>query len=319
MSGAPSTVRTILPLICATARLLRVLTSVGIGEEVAANTYKSNQISEIAASAGGQAGVKFLNELLFSVAARIVPYMREHGFKQFPRRPQEMDPTQFAFDGRMMWDYLKDTPEMKNSFDTLMRENRSGNKPWFTIYPFAAEMGAACQDANEVLLVDIGGNRGADILDFHQTHPDLPGRLILQDLPETIANVDKAAMSGIELQPYDFFTPQPVQGAKAYFWRWILHDWDDASIRKFLDNTIQAMSADSRLLIEEFVLPDTGADAKASHLDIMMMLYHSGMERTLSQWQALLTSCGLRIVKVWTRPDTDSSVLECKVATANSI
>ncbi|GIZ44061.1 hypothetical protein CKM354_000727000 [Cercospora kikuchii] len=294
------------------SRLMRVLTSVGVGREVAPNTYEANAISEIAGSEGGQAGIKYLNELLFSVAARIVPYMREHGFKQFPTRPKEMDPTQFTFDGRIMWDYLKDTPEMKNSFDTLMRENRKGNKPWFTIFPFAQQIGAACKSTEEVLLVDVGGNRGADILDFHKANPDLAGRLVLQDLPETIANVDRSIMDGIDLQPYDFFTPQPVKGAKAYFWRWILHDWDDDSIRKFLGNTIQAMDADSRLLIEEFVLPDTGADVKTSHLDIMMMLYHSGMERTLSQWKELLTSCGVDIVKVWTRPDTDSSVLECR-------
>ncbi|KAI5360201.1 putative O-methyltransferase domain, S-adenosyl-L-methionine-dependent methyltransferase [Septoria linicola] len=296
------------------SRLMRVLTSVGIGEETSPNTYLSNEISQIAGSEGGQAGIKYLNELLFSVAARIVPYMREHGFKQFPKRPEEMDPTQYTFGGRMMWDYLKDTPEMKNSFDTLMKENRRGNKPWFTIFPFAEQVGNNCKSPDEVLLVDVGGNRGADILELHKTHPDLNGRLILQDLPETIANVDRSTMHGIELQAYDFFTPQTVKGARAYFWRWILHDWDDSSIRSFLGNTVQAMSRDSRLLIEEFVLPDTGADVKTSHLDIMMMLYHSGMERTLTQWQMLLKSCGVDIVKIWTRPDTDSSVLECRLS-----
>lgn len=85
------------------------------------------------------------------------------------------------------------------------------------------------------------------------------------------------------------------------------------NIRKFLPNTIQAMGPDSRLLIEEFVLPDTGADLKTTHLDIMMMVYHSGMERTLTQWERLLDSCGVRIAKVWSRPDTDSSVLECRL------
>lgn len=195
-----------------------------------------------------------------------------------------------------------------------MRELRKGNKSWFAIYPFADEIGQACQSSpDDVLLVDVGGNRGADILDFHKSHGDLSGRLVLQDLPETIAQVEQSAMAGIELQPYDFFEPQPVEGAAAYFWKFILHDWDDESIHKFLPNTVQAMGAESRLLIEEFVLPDTGADLKTSHLDIMMMVYHSGMERTLTQWEMLLDSCGLRIAKVWNRTDTDSSVLECRL------
>lgn len=195
-----------------------------------------------------------------------------------------------------------------------MAENRHNNMPWFHIYPFADELGNACKDKSDnVLLVDVGGNRGADILEFRQNHPDMPGRFILQDLPETIEAVYKTAMKGIELQAYDFFTPQPVKGAKAYFWRWILHDWDDENIRKFLSNTVKAMDKDSKLLLEELVLPDTGVDMKCSHLDILMMLYHSGMERSLSQWRALMDSCGLQIVKVWDRPDTDPSILECKL------
>lgn len=165
-----------------------------------------------------------------------------------------------------------------------MAENRKGNKPWYTIYPFAEELGALCtSDPTRVSLVDVGGNRGADILEFHKTYPDFPGRLVLQDLPETIAQVDQSAMEGIELQAYDFFTPQPIPRARAYFWRWIVHDWDDDNTRKFLSNTVKVMDQDSRLLLEEFVLPDTGCDAKTSHLDILMMLYHSGLERTLMQ------------------------------------
>lgn len=104
-----------------TGRLLRVLSAVGIGKETSPNTYEANEISQIAGSQGGQAGIKYLNELLFSVAARVVPYMREHGFKQFPRKDAgEMDPTQFTFQGRTMWEYLKDTPEMKLQFDTYV-------------------------------------------------------------------------------------------------------------------------------------------------------------------------------------------------------
>ncbi|KAG6354382.1 hypothetical protein INS49_004399 [Diaporthe citri] len=33
--------------------------------------------------------------------------------------------------------------------------------------------------------------------------------------------------SRVELQVHDFFTPQPVKGARAYFTRSVLHDWPD--------------------------------------------------------------------------------------------
>lgn len=194
-----------------------------------------------------------------------------------------------------------------------MAETRQRDKPWFTIYPFESEIGAACgNETKDVLIVDIGGNRGADILDCRKAYPDLAGRFILQDLPETIAAVDPKTIDGIELQAYDVFTPQPVKGARTYFLKRVLHDFDDTAVRKFLPNTVAAMNDDSKLLIQELVLPETNASVKASHLDILMMLYHSGMERSISQWEALLAECGLELVKVWSRPDTDPCVLECR-------
>jgi len=54
----------------------------------------------------------------------------------------------------------------------------------------------------------------------------------------------------------------------------------------------------SRILIWEYVLPDTGAAAVPALLDIQMMMI-GGMERTKKQWAALLWSVGLEIVKVW--------------------
>lgn len=105
---------------------MRVLTAVGICEETAPNTYQSNELSKVAASLGGKAGVKITNELLFPIAAQLVPYMREHGFKQFPNRPKEMDPTEYTFGGRMMWEYFKDNPETKQWFDTYVELGRVG-------------------------------------------------------------------------------------------------------------------------------------------------------------------------------------------------
>ena len=67
-------------------------------------------------------------------------------------------------------------------------------------------------DPEAVLLVDVGGNKGHEIKSFHKAHPELPGRLILQDLPPMIERVSKESPEGIELMPYDFFNRQPVKG-----------------------------------------------------------------------------------------------------------
>jgi hypothetical protein len=46
-------------------------------------------------------------------------------------------------------------------------------------------------------------------------HIDSPGRLVLQDLPETIEEISGLHRS-IEKVAYNFFTPQPVQGKYKY-------------------------------------------------------------------------------------------------------
>ncbi len=55
----------------------------------------------------------------------------------------------------------------------------------------------------------------------------------------------------------------------------------------------------SRLLINEQVLPNEGADLHPVMLDLTMMTYFHAMERTERQWRTLLGSVGVEIVKFW--------------------
>ena len=66
----------------------------------------------------------------------------------------------------------------------------------------------------------------------------------------------------------------------------------------------------SRVLIDDIVLPDQGAGAKHSAIDMLMYLMPGGIERTLGAWQALLDSVGLRILKVWGDESTAEPVIE---------
>ena len=69
----------------------------------------------------------------------------------------------------------------------------------------------------------------------------------------------------------------------------------------------------SRLLIDDYVLPNTGAPIRGAAMDFLMMMYCSGIERTQSQWESLLDSCGLEIIKIWgTRSDYES-IIECQL------
>lgn len=72
------------------------------------------------------------------------------------------------------------------------------------------------------------------------------------------------------------------------------------------------MSPESSLLINDWVLPDVGAPLAGATEDILMLIFLSGMERSESQWQALLNSIGLEIKKVWRSNGVTEAVIEAK-------
>lgn len=81
--------------------------------------------------------------------------------------------------------------------------------------------------------------------------------------------------------------------------RGVLHDFPDDKCRFILQNTIGAMDKDSLILIDDMVLPDTNAHWQATQVDLTMMSALASMERTQIQWQALLKSVGLKIIKTY--------------------
>lgn len=69
----------------------------------------------------------------------------------------------------------------------------------------------------------------------------------------------------------------------------------------------------STLLIDDYVLPDTGAELRAAEMDILMWLHTAGLERTVSQWESLFRTVGLELVKIWHSVRGNESVLETRV------
>lgn len=53
----------------------------------------------------------------------------------------------------------------------------------------------------------------------------------------------------------------------------------------------------SKILINDWVLPDTGSPLLPALMDIQMIIVLSGIERTQTQWKDLLESVGLEVVK----------------------
>lgn len=59
----------------------------------------------------------------------------------------------------------------------------------------------------------------------------------------------------------------------------------------------------SKLYIHEMIVPETQASAYVAMLDLTMMCFNAGMERTARQWTTLLNKVGLEVVKIWPPPE----------------
>ena len=105
---------------------------------------------------------------------------------------------------------------------------RQGKCSWCDegFYPVTDRIGQGLKSETP-LLVDVGGGLGHDLLELKTKHPELAGRLVLQDQPNVIEQVGKAEKS-IELAVHDFFTLQPVKGMSQPVYLSVLHVLDRA-------------------------------------------------------------------------------------------
>jgi len=312
-------------------RTMRLVTYHGVCEEVAHGTYASNERTRFLTGKAILGGFNHIYDFGFKTVEKVPELIRTNQLHQFPSGPVERSPIQHTF-GDSMFGVLSREPRRKRIFDDYMEARHYSKDPrWFEIFPAGQELHKGLEDSdNAALLVDVGGGKGHDIALFRQRFPNLPGKLILQDLPHTFASLP-AKPEGISLMEHDFFTDQPIKGkyialwvgrksiltyvgARLYFLRGIMHDWSDDKCIEILRHIVAAMTPEySRLLIDDFVVPATEVDWLTASLDLCMWLFFSGIERTMSQWQKLFDAVNLEVVQVWSTALSKSRVIELRV------
>ncbi|CAI7593390.1 unnamed protein product [Penicillium manginii] len=140
--------------------------------------------------------------------------------------------------------------------------------------------------------------------------------MILEDLPTVIDEVGGAQnllAAKVNTQVFDFFNEvQPVQ---AYYFKNVLHDWSDERATAIFNNLKPAMKPGfSKIIMEEFILPDQNASSLPCTTDMTVMVFCSGLERTRQRWENLLAANGLRAIKYWTRQGEGLGIIEAEFA-----
>lgn len=221
--------------------------------------------------------------------------------------------------GSVFFDYLQENPTAGYNFTGTMAAVGNHKMDWTDVYNTDSILEGADITGAAPLFVDVGGNRGLDTARLLSKHPDLPedAGLVVQDLPEvtrTHMASEQQLDRRITRMAHDFFTPQPLGGARAYFLHAVAHDWADDMCVKIFENVKGAMRKGySKLLIYEIVLPARGATGFATTMDLQMMNVLSGLERTEGHWRRLLGGCGLRVVGISRHPRAIESVIEAEL------
>ncbi|KAI8945516.1 S-adenosyl-L-methionine-dependent methyltransferase [Xylaria longipes] len=295
-------------------RILRYLASINAIDEVGKQRYLANRVTKNLVEKSAEAGVCHW----FGTASP--------QFQQLPALLKKtsylnpVDETHTAF--HEAWNtslnpfaWFENQPVLLNYFNQYMATRARPENSWLQIYPVPEE--AAGCPPDRPLYVNIGGGVGHQCAQFKEKYPALPGRVVLQDLPHSIA--EALPTPGVENMVYNFFEPQPIRGAKIYYLRAVLHDHPSHKVSSIIQNIKAVMALDSRLLVDEMILPEVKVNAVASSVDMCMLTTFASMERTEVQWRDIFHKEGLDVVKAYIyNPLTYEGVLDVRLPSVGS-
>ncbi|KAI9928848.1 hypothetical protein ASPWEDRAFT_180413 [Aspergillus wentii DTO 134E9] len=294
-------------------RIMRALVAIGFANELGPGLYSPSSLSH---EMTREVSINSV-DILFSEYMPTVLHSPTFFAKTNYQNPLDPNhgPIQHAFNTTLnTWDWFAQNPEALARFNVYMKGARGDRPHWVDWFPVQQEvLDGAVNDASRPLLVDIAGGIGTDIAYFVKRFPDVQGRFILEDLPSVIDDIQD--LDGrIERVKHDYFTPQPIKGARIYYMRSSLHDWSDTSCTTILTHIASAMERGySKLLIEEFILPETDCRVLPVLYDMAVMFYCSGIERTRSTWEKLLARCGFVIKKFWAPGGDAQGIIEAEL------
>ncbi len=195
--------------------------------------------------------------------------------------------------GMPLFEYLAKTPQWSTSFNNAMTAFSANVMPAvLKAYDFSG-IGT---------LVDVAGGHGHVLTSVLREYPQMRG--VLFDLDHVIAGSGpQLAVSGVQsrvrAEPGDFFKAVPA-GGDAYIIKHIIHDWDDERAVAILSNIRKALDGkpQGRVILLEAVLAAGNAPDFAKLLDLEMMLFPGGRERTAEEFGALFDRAGFTLTTV---------------------
>jgi hypothetical protein len=149
-------------------------------------------------------------------------------------------------------------------------------------------------------LADIGGGRGHLLRAVLDATPSVTGTLF--DLPDVLMHAPIVASERLSLHGGDFFRDVlPV--CDTYLLMNVIHDWGDADATSILRAVRSSAPAHAKLLLLEILLPQSPRlgsfqDLYSLDIDVAMLAFTGGRERTRRDYDALLAAADFRLIRV---------------------
>jgi len=192
--------------------------------------------------------------------------------------------------------YLREHPEEARVFQEAMTAKAHGQ---------IASILAAVDFSAFPTIADVGGGRGHLLRAVLHSAPKAKG--VLFDLPDVLRDLGTAASERLRLQAGDFFNDRLPQ-SDAYLLMDIIHDWADEPAAAILAAVRAAAPPNAKLFLIESIVPDEPGPHWAKTLDIVMLAVTGGLQRSVREYDLLLTSAGFRLERVIDTPATVSIV-----------
>lgn len=275
-------------------RLLRALSSIGVFTEVDPDSFGLTSLAETLRSdvpgslrgtaiyMGEEWHMRPWNDIMYSVQTGRPSFERIFGLPVFP--------------------YFAGHPEDARVFNDAMTSFSSS---------IVAAIIAAYDFSSIERIVDVAGGHGMLISAILKANPQMKG--ILFDQPAVIEKAGalleaEGVADRCEMVAGDFFESVPG-GGDAYIMKHIIHDWDDERSLAILRNCHRVMRSDDRVLLIEMVVPPGNAPGPGKFLDLEMLLFTGGCERTEEEYAALFERAGFRLTRI-TPTQSPYSVIE---------
>ena len=148
-------------------------------------------------------------------------------------------------------------------------------------------------------IVDVAGGHGLLLANILARNPKMRG--ILYEAPPVVEGAKhgplKAYLDRCTLIPGDIFQSVPA-GADAYILKHIIHDWPDEVCINILRHCRKGVNPGGKLLVADCVILPGNDFSIGKIMDIQMMLFPGGRERTEPQFRELFDAAGWKLTRI---------------------